>query len=182
MHKLTRISLVVVLMTVLSAGALSVAYTHDAVTHTEQEAEAWPWDGLPIEYACAAGLGSLAYGVITGGQYINEHPEVSKKWLFLWSLNNAVALSLAVPTCYSALKNGGPDKQVRNFCTRDNRFYLGSSYAHYWAPGVGWFSVEYARWYRFECGGYTGYGYTGVPGDPAWPSPCLVFGPCIYGL
>lgn len=179
-----RILLSVLLVGALSTATLTTLYLNDVVQHTEQDAHAWPWDGKGEAWNCAAGWAAFGFGVISGAKYISDPDAVTDhpQWLFLYTTEILVGGAEIVHGCIKDLQR--TKYNIRNFCVQGagdrGQFYRVSTTKQYWAPAVGWFSIEISAWFAYECGGYTGYGYNGGPNDGgSWPSPDLVR--AIYG-
>ena len=124
MNKLTRIGLCAVLVAVLSAGALSVAYTHDAVTHTEQKAEAW----TPT-WACQMGLAFAGIGIVSSVLF----PPEGVDWKFLWDKSIEYAgYYITLEECFRDLWNNY--RQNASCIAYGSTYSLREDYVQMW-PG-----------------------------------------------
>ena len=99
--KTKRVLAMVVVVTLMTVGITAATVTTDAVTHTEAQAEAWPWDGTPLSVDCILGIAAYGLAVVSAAW---SPPPVGYTATLLFAAAGLTTSIATVWTCRDTIK------------------------------------------------------------------------------
>ena len=148
MHTLKRTALVTLLVMMLTVGTVATIATYQAVTHTEQPAEAQTGGWRPT-WDCIEGVALTAWGLWGVISSMFQPPTSGVNWKFVWG-NSAWAIG-AYRTFYSCLdelrnRYGGSYSSAAG-CTYWPNKVLREDFIHMWPD---WYFGQ-NQWWNAPC-------------------------------